>query len=86
MSLLQSASPTRVIDYKIEEKLTAMPVHGKFRRGANLVVLRSARMPSILFEAGYISNAEDAERIGSEAGRKAIVVGGGIARRARGRR
>ncbi len=28
MSLLQSAPPTRVIDYKIEEKLTAMPVHG----------------------------------------------------------
>lgn len=63
----------RIAD-RLESRIrAAMPVHGKFRRGANLVVLRSARMPSILFEAGYISNAEDAARIGSEAGREAIV-------------
>lgn len=52
----------------------AMPVHGKFRRSANLVVLRSARMPSLLFEAGYISNEDDAARLTSDEGRAAIVV------------
>lgn len=68
-----SLGSARIADRLESRVRAAMPVHGKFRRGANLVVLRSARMPSILFEAGYISNAEDAERIGSEAGRKAIV-------------
>ena len=63
----------RIADQLEPRVRAAMPVHGRFRRGANLVVLRSARMPSILFEAGYISNAEDATRIASEAGREAIV-------------
>ena len=68
-----SLGSARIADRLESRVRAAMPVHGKFRRGANLVVLRSARMPSILFEAGYISNADDAGRIGSRAGRAAIV-------------
>ncbi len=68
-----SLGSARIADRLETRVRAAMPVHGKFRRGANLVVLRSARMPSILFEAGYISNVDDAARIGSESGRNAIV-------------
>lgn len=64
----------RIADRLETRVRAAMPVHGKFRRGANLVVLRSARMPSLLFEAGYISNPDDAARINSEKGRAAIVT------------
>ena len=63
----------RIADRLENRVRRAMPVHGRFRRGANLVVLRSAQMPSLLFEAGYISNPDDAARIASAEGRKAIV-------------
>jgi N-acetylmuramoyl-L-alanine amidase len=64
----------RIADRLEARVRAAMPVHGKFRRGANLVVLRSARMPSLLFEAGYISNPDDAARVSSAEGRAAIVT------------
>lgn len=50
-----------------------MPVHGVFRRGANLVVLHSVQMPSLLFEAGYISSPDDAARLMSADGRQTIA-------------
>lgn len=40
-----------------------MPVHLPFRRSANFVVLRSAQTPSVLFEAGYLTNPDDAARL-----------------------
>lgn len=59
---------------RLEERVgNSMPIHGRFRRGADLVVLRSARMPSLLFEAGYITNPDDAARVASPEGRAAIV-------------
>lgn len=39
-------------------------------RSAALVVLRSPDIPSALFEAGFISNEADAERLASEQGRR----------------
>ena len=40
---------------------------------AAFVVLKSPDVPSALFEAGYISNPEDAEALASRAGRKAFA-------------
>ena len=42
-------------------------------QSAAFVVLKSPDVPSILFEAGYISNHDDAARLGSAAGRKAFA-------------
>lgn len=67
---LGSARIARAVEKRVNGRL---PMHGRFVRGGNLVVLRSAQMPSILFEAGYISSEEDATRLTSEAGRAAIV-------------
>ena len=43
--------------------------HPDTRRSANFVVLRSPDMPSVLFEAGFVTNPEDAQRLTSAEGR-----------------
>jgi N-acetylmuramoyl-L-alanine amidase len=40
---------------------------------ANFVVLKSIEVPSVLFEAGYISNADDTARLASAQGRSAFA-------------
>ncbi|SEJ41955.1 N-acetylmuramoyl-L-alanine amidase [Sphingomonas sp. OV641] len=50
-----------------------IPVKGNFHRMASLLVLKAPDMPSILFETGYISNAEDAAFLDSEEGRERIA-------------
>lgn len=50
-----------------------MVFHPEARRSANFVVLRSPDMPSVLFEAGFVSNPEDVRRLTSEEG-KAIFA------------
>lgn len=42
-------------------------------QSAAFVVLKSADLPSVLFEAGYISNDRDASRLASAAGRKSFA-------------
>ena len=42
-------------------------------RFANFAVLRSGGVPAVLFETGYISNAEDAKFLTSAEGRRAIA-------------
>ena len=42
-------------------------------QSAAFVVLKSADLPSVLFEAGYISNAEDAAQLGSDEGRRTFA-------------
>ena len=42
-------------------------------RSASLVVLRSPDVPSVLLEAGYISNADEARSMGSREGREAFA-------------
>jgi len=42
-------------------------------QSAAFVVLKSPDVPSVLFEAGYITSAADAARLGSAAGRKAFA-------------
>ena len=43
--------------------------HGRAQRSASFVVLKSPDVPSVLFEAGYISNEYDAALIASPEGR-----------------
>lgn len=56
-----------------EESEGAMPRHEPFRRSANFVVLRSPELPSVLFEAGYLTNPEDAARLSDPATRQAVA-------------
>jgi N-acetylmuramoyl-L-alanine amidase len=46
-----------------------------YHRFASLMVLKAPDTPSVLFETGYISNAEDAARLTSSAGQKQIADG-----------
>jgi len=43
--------------------------HPQARRSAGLAVLRAPDVPSVLYEAGFISNREEAARLASPAGR-----------------
>lgn len=43
--------------------------HPDAQRSANFVVLRAPDVPSVLFEAGFITNAEDAQRMTSVEGK-----------------
>lgn len=44
--------------------------HPQARRSASLAVLRAPDVPSVLYEAGFISNPADAERLSSPEGRE----------------
>jgi N-acetylmuramoyl-L-alanine amidase len=66
----RSASFARLLG---REARPLMPTKDNFHRMASLVVLKAPDMPSILFETGYISNAGDAEFLGSKDGRKKVA-------------
>ncbi len=44
--------------------------HPQARRSASLAVLRAPDVPSVLYEAGFITNPDDAARLASEAGQR----------------
>ncbi len=67
---LGSAALSRALE---RESQGRMPVHQPFRRSANFVVLRSPEMASVLFEAGYLTNPDDANRLGDKARRGAVA-------------
>lgn len=50
-----------------------IPVKANFHRMASLLVLKAPDMPSILFETGYLSNAQDAAFLDSREGRRRIA-------------
>ncbi|MDD3799296.1 MAG: N-acetylmuramoyl-L-alanine amidase [Novosphingobium sp.] len=54
----------------IREGKGLMAFHPTPRRSAAFVVLKSPDVPSVLFEAGYITNPEDAQRLASPEGRQ----------------
>lgn len=53
----------------VREGAGVLSFHPQPRRSAALVVLRAPDVPSILYEAGYINNPEDAARLASPEGR-----------------
>jgi len=44
--------------------------HPQAQRSASLVVLQSPDVPSVLFEAGFVTNSSDADRLASATGRR----------------
>lgn len=51
-----------------------VPLRPRPVQSANFIVLRSPDMPSLLFEAGFISNEADAARLATGEGRRAIAA------------
>jgi N-acetylmuramoyl-L-alanine amidase len=54
----------------LREGQSVLDFHPQAKRSAALVVLRAPDVPSALFEAGFISNPEDAERLASPEGQR----------------
>lgn len=48
--------------------------HPQARRSASLAVLRAPDVPSVLYEAGFISNADEASRLASPEGREKFAA------------
>ena len=61
-----SAEFSRLI---VREGEGVLQFHPQARRSASLAVLRAPDVPSVLYEAGFISNAEEAQRLASAEGR-----------------
>ncbi len=57
-------------DLVIREGGGVLTFHPQTRRSASLVVLRAPDVPSVLYEAGFVTNPEDAARLTSEEGRQ----------------
>ncbi len=51
------------------------PFRDQYHRFASLIVLKAPDIPSILFEAGYLTNGEDVAYIHSAEGRQQIATG-----------
>ncbi|WP_245824996.1 N-acetylmuramoyl-L-alanine amidase family protein [Sphingomonas azotifigens] len=64
----------RYADLLAREVAPAMRLHARPRRMAALMVLKAPDMPSVLFELGYVSNAEDAQALGSAEGRARLAA------------
>lgn len=52
-----------------------MPFRPNYHSMAGFVVLKAPDTPSILLEVGYLTNAEDAERLSSDTGKQNIATG-----------
>ncbi|WP_066799288.1 N-acetylmuramoyl-L-alanine amidase [Sphingomonas soli] len=64
-----SASFARLLG---REAQPLIPIKANWHRMASLIVLKAPDMPSVLFETGYISNANDAAFLASNDGQKRI--------------
>jgi N-acetylmuramoyl-L-alanine amidase len=65
-----SAEFARLITREGQGKLK---FHPQPRRSASLVVLRAPDVPSVLYEAGFVTNPQDAARLASPEGRAAFA-------------
>ncbi|MEO1168104.1 MAG: N-acetylmuramoyl-L-alanine amidase [Pseudomonadota bacterium] len=52
-----------------------MPFRNDYHRFAGFAVLKAPDMPSILFESGYLTNSDDARRLFSRDGQRAVARG-----------
>lgn len=68
------AVSARYADLLAREVAPAMRLHARPRRMAALMVLKAPDMPSVLFELGYVSNAEDAQALGSPEARARLAA------------
>lgn len=67
-----SASFAQLLQREASPYVNFRPGYHKF---ASLMVLKAPDMPSVLFETGYISNPQDAQRIASRQGQREIAKG-----------
>ena len=68
------AVSARYADLLAREVAPALHLHTRPRRMAALMVLKAPDMPSVLFELGYVSNAQDARTLASSAGRERLAA------------
>ncbi len=61
-------------DLIVREGGQELVFHPQARRAAGLAVLRAPDVPSVLFEAGFISNRSEAQRLASEEGQRGFAV------------
>jgi N-acetylmuramoyl-L-alanine amidase len=66
----RSAEFARLI---LREGAGRVPFRQRSLQQAAFVVLKSPDLPSVLFEVGYLSNARDAERLGTDEGQAAVA-------------
>lgn len=66
---------TRFADLVHREAAPLIRFRAPYHRFASLVVLKSPDTPSVLFEAGYITNDEDAKLLASPEGQERIAEG-----------
>lgn len=71
-TMIASADFARLLH---REAAPLIPFQSNFHRFASFVVLKAPDMPSVLLEAGYLTNAEDEAFIVSEEGRRRIAQG-----------
>lgn len=57
------------------ETAPLVPFRSEYHRFASLMVLKAPDVPSVLFETGYLSNAQDVARLFSADGRKRLATG-----------
>ena len=62
-----------LVDLILREGEGAYDFVSDARRAADLVVLNAPDIPSVLFETGFVTNAEDAERLTSVEGRQGFA-------------
>jgi len=75
-TMAQSATFARLLQ---REAAPFVPFRSTAHRFASLIVLKAPDTPSVLFETGYISNAQDAAFLLSRAGQQRIADGVGKA-------
>jgi N-acetylmuramoyl-L-alanine amidase len=64
------ADSAEFADLIAREGAGVLPFHPQARRSAGLAVLRAPDVPSVLYEAGFISNLDEANRLSSPEGRE----------------
>ena len=70
---------SRFVDTFHRQAQGEIPFKNDYHRFAGFVVLKAPDTPSILFEAGYLTNRDDASRVFSRDGQRAIADGLGLA-------
>lgn len=73
LSQRDTEARSRELAQLIVREADAVPLRARPVQSANFIVLRSPDMPSLLFEAGFISNEADAARLARAEGRRAIA-------------
>lgn len=73
LSQRETESRSRELAELIVREAGEVPLRPRPIQSANFTVLRSPDLPSLLFEAGFISNEADAARLGTGEGQRAIA-------------